>query len=328
MMDAADTIFSLAEELPGASAPLCGEGRARLQAGAIARGSIREICFLRRVTRLGAVLSIDTPVRAGERLDLALLTGDQLSGVVEWVAGSEVGLRFDRPADVFALISRNLVQQPGDARRMPRIELQVTALLETEGRREFVTVRNLSDGGARLDTRSPLAVRQQVVLTLDGFRAVPASVRWTKDGSAGIAFEPELSWQELMPWLRRSQNAYPVAEEEPEMWAGPLTPRPESKLAKPQRQEIGLNLAARAREGSRRWNIEVQQIDAHRVRFVSFSPVEAGRLFWISLPGLAGWPARVAEQDGDLVTCDFTQPLHPAVLERIRAMGGRKRSLL
>lgn len=328
MMDAADTIFSLAGELPWAGSVRVGEARARLQAGAVARGSIREICFLRRVTRLGAVLSIDTPVKPGERLDLALLTGDQLAGTVEWIAGSEVGLRFDRPADVFALISRNLVHQPGDARRMPRIEVQVSALLETGGRSEVVPVRNLSDGGARIETRSPLTARQRVVLTLDGFRPVPGSVRWTRDGAAGIAFEPELSWQEIMPWLRQSQSAAPVADTEPDLWAGPLTPKPAPNAAKPQPRPIGLNLAARAREGSRRWTIEVQQIDAHRVRFISYSPLEPGRLFWISLPGLAGWPARVAEQSGDLVTCDFTQPLHPAVIERIRAMGGTQRPLL
>lgn len=328
MMDAADTIFSLAGGLPAAGSIRVGEARAQLQAGAVTRGSLREICFLRRVTRLGAVLSIDTPLTPGERLDLALLTGDQLAGTVEWTAGSEVGLRFDRPADVFALISRNLVRQPGDARRMPRIEIQVSALLETAGRSEFVTVRNLSDGGARIEARTPLAARQQVVLTLDNFRPVPGSVRWTREGAAGIAFEPELSWQEIMPWLRQSHAAATAAEPEPDLWAGPLTPVPGPKAAGPQPREIGLNLAARVREGSRRWTIEVQQIDAHRVRFISYSPLEPGRLFWISLPGLAGWPARVAEQNGDLVTCDFTQPLHPAVIERIRAMGGTQRRLL
>lgn len=328
-MDAADTIFSLAEELPGAGSAGLGAGRSRLQAGAVARGSIREICFLRRITKLGAVVSVDFVVAKGERLDLALLTGDQLAGTVEWVAGSEVGLRFDAPADVFALISRNLVQQPGDARRMPRIELQVSALLEAGGRREFVTVRNLSDGGARIESRSALAARQAVVLTLDGFRPVEGSVRWTQDQAAGIGFTPELSWQELMPWLRQTQTAIGGEEGLGER-TGPLAPKPaqHAACAPAAAREIGLNLPARAREGSRRWSIEVQQIDAHRVRFVSYSAVEPGRLFWISLPGLTGWPARVAEQDGDLVTCDFTQPLHPAVLERVRAMGSDKNRLI
>lgn len=327
-MDSADTIFSLAEELPAAGALPVSEGRARLQAGAVARGSLREICFLRRITRLGAVLCIDSDVRPGEELELALLTGDTLSGTAEWVAGCEVGLRFHRPADVFALITRNLVHQPGDARRMPRIELRCPALLEVDGRHEFVTVQNVSDGGARIETRSALSVHQPVVLTLDGFRAVEGSVRWSKQGAAGIAFDPLLSWQELMPWLKRTQAAAPPAVPAPELGARPLTPVTRPATRKAAAPDIGLNLAARVREGSRRWNIEVQEIDAHQVRFVSYSPVEAGRLFWISLPGLTGWPARVVEQNGDVVTCDFTQPLHPAVIERVRAMGGETRRLI
>ena len=32
-------------------------------------------------------------------------------------------------------------------------------------------------------------------------------------------------------------------------------------------------------------------------------------------------PPRVVEVAGDRVTCEFTQPLHPAVLERVLAAG-------
>ena len=35
------------------------------------------------------------------------------------------------------------------------------------------------------------------------------------------------------------------------------------------------------------------------------------------LPGLEGWPARITSVDGYRFTCEFTQPLHPAVLERV-----------
>jgi hypothetical protein len=35
------------------------------------------------------------------------------------------------------------------------------------------------------------------------------------------------------------------------------------------------------------------------------------------LPGLEGWPARIVANEGYRFTCEFTQPLHPAVIERI-----------
>jgi hypothetical protein len=319
-MDTADTIYSLADEPPRTVGER--EDRARLQPGAVGRGSLREICFLRRITGRGAVLSMESVPHVGEHLNLELLTGDRLTGSVDWIDGNDVGMRFHESADIFALITRNLVHQPGDGRRMPRIELDCQAWLEAGSRREIVTVRNLSDGGACIETQVPLVVHEQIVVTLDGFRAAPAIVRWVQGRSAGIAFAPELPWHELMPWLRRRHRPKP----QPQADAAPApsaTPPVEVAAAAPaeQREEISLNLAARVREGSRRWSIEVQAIDTRQVRFISYGPVEPGRLFWITLPGLEGWPARVVEVDGYRVTCVFTQPLHPAVLERVLAAG-------
>lgn len=317
-----DTIFSLAEEPPRPQPPGASEDRARLQPGSVGHGSMREICFVRAITPLGAILSMDRPAPAGQRLELELLTGDKLGGIVEWADGKDVSLRFDTAADMFALITRNLVAQPGDARRMPRIELEAPAWLEAGSRREIVTVRNLSDGGARLETRVPLVIHEQIVLTLDGFRPAPGTVRWTQGLVAGIAFTPELPWQELVPWLRRRHATTRRAAAAPPAVASTNT-GPDEPPARERRDGIVLNLAARVREGSRRWSIEVEAIDTHQVRFISYAAVEVGRLFWISLPGLEGWPARVTEVDGYRIGCTFTQPLHPAVLERVLGAAGK-----
>lgn len=320
-MDSADTVFSLAEELPAADGEGEGESEnfAELQPGSIARGSLKETCFVRKITRLGAVLRVDSPRGLGERLELTLLTGERLAGAVSWVAAKELGLRFDAPADIFAVIARNLVRQPGDARRMPRVELRCPALLAAGSRHERVVIRNLSDGGARIDTHVPLVPHEQVVLTVDDFRPAGAEVRWAGGGAAGLAFTPTVPWQELMPWLRRRQ---PTARSATARTADSLATVDEPAappIAARDGEGIGLQLAARVREGTRRWKIEVAAIDAWQVRFISYAALEPGRLFWISLPGLEGWPARITEIDGYHVTCVFTQPLHPAVLERVLA---------
>jgi PilZ domain len=313
-MDRSDTIFSFSDEPPRA---LHGEGdgdRGRLQPGSVAHGSLREICFVRRIGPVGALLCMDHPPAPGARLDLDLLTGDRLTGIVERVEGSDVSLRFDEPADMFAIIARNLVKQPGDARRMPRIEVSAAAWLEAGSRREVVKLRNISDGGARIETRVPLVVHEQVVLTLDNFRPAPGIVRWVQGNAAGIAFTPELPWHELMPWLRRRHRPRVASAAK-----ASITP-PTDVAAAPPREEKGdvtLSIAARVREGSRRWAIEVESIDTRQISFRSYAGVDPGRLFWITLPGLEGWPARVVSVDGYSITCAFTQPLHPAVLERV-----------
>lgn len=320
-MDTQETVFSLEQEVPGSLGDLEGEDVGALQPGSLAHGSLLEICSLRKITPMGAVLRVDSPLRTGDRLDFALLTGERLSGTVDWAQRGEIGLRFDEIADVFGLIARNLVRQPGDARRMPRIELSCQAWLAAGGRKELVTTKNVSDGGACIETILPLATDDQVVLTLDGLRPVAGDVRWVSRNLAGIRFEPTVPWQELMPWLKQRQ---PGARQMPM----PPTPAPLPQTGQPAADEgISLNLAARVREGTNRWIIEVETIDTRHVRFISYAALEPGRLFWISLPGLEGWPARITQIEGYSVTCAFTQPLHPAVLGRVlREAAARKQA--
>jgi hypothetical protein len=164
---------------------------------------------------------------------------------------------------------------------MPRIELECPAWLEAGSRREIVNVKNLSDGGARIQTRAPLVPHEQITLTLDGFRPVSGIVRWVQGTVAGITFAPELPWHELMPWLRRRYRPRVQAPAKAK-----VTPPVELTTAPPtqERGEIALNLPARVREGSRRWSIEVASVDTRQIRFISYGAVDSGRLFWITLP--------------------------------------------
>ena len=155
-----------------------------------------------------------------------------------------------------------------------------------------------------------------MTVTLDGFRPVDGVVRWSRDSVAGIAFLPELSWQELMLWLKeRRKSAFRGRQRAVRAAAAARRAR----TGRPTQGEegIALNLPARVREGTRRWAIEVASITTRSVAFDSFAALRVGSLLWIVLPGLEGWPARIVSVEGYRFTCEFTQPLHPAVLERI-----------
>jgi hypothetical protein len=313
------TVFSLSADIPALEPEGESEGFAALKPGALVRGSFRELCFLRKLSGGGAILHVDSDMTAGQRLDLELGTGELLEGTVAWAKGGEVALAFDRPLDVFAIIAREIVSQPGERRRMPRVELRAPARLDAGGRSLRVVTRDVSQGGAKIEVAEALGEGEEVVLTLDGFRPVTGTVRWSARGVAGIGFAPEIAWEELMPWLRarrdmalrvRQGRSFLVPPEEGDA-APAAVPAAEGS--------VQLNLPARVREGTRRWNIEVAEISTRHVAFESFAAVRLGALLWIVLPGLEGWPARVIELDGYRFTCEFTQPLHPAVLERVLA---------
>src|SRR5207237_6084579 len=181
--------------------------------------------------------------------------GGQLVGTIAWWRDNEVGLRFDEPIDVFAVIAQDIVSQPGERRRMPRVELVVQALLETANGTELVTTRDISQGGAKLDVPFRLKEEERVLVTLDGLPAQQGVVRWSAEHVAGVAFVPELRWQDLMVWLkeRRKTREAPLAAPEPQA--------PLPAVAEPEREEgVQLNLPARVREGTRRWSIDVNSI--------------------------------------------------------------------
>ncbi len=322
-----ETVFSLFNEVPGSDDP---PGLARdaefLQEGSLVLGTVREVCSIRKISGAGAILHADLPASPGERMELELMSGDHIDGVVEWRRGSDVGLRFDKPIDIFSLLARNLVSQPGERRRLPRVELLCPALLETPTRTELVTTRDVAQGGVKVDSAVPLHPDEKVMITLEGFRPLEGEVRWAEGRIAGISFSRELGWQEMMPWLkerreaalrqpgRGSDTASPVLDPPAlTMPAESIDPTIESAPG----DVVQLNLAARVREGTRRWKIEVSNITTRSVEFESFVPLRIGTSLWIVLPGLEGWPARIVDIDGYRFICEFTQPLHPAVLERI-----------
>lgn len=314
-----DTVYSLSGEVPPLEPGLATDCEAStLQPGSLIVGSVRQICSVRKISAGGAVLHADLPVGEGRRLELELDGGQLLEGTVAWRRGSELGLRFDEPVDVLPIVARNLAGQPGERRRMPRIEVDVPALIETRTCSGLVTIRDIAQGGAKIAAPFALEPEEEVVIVPEGLRPVEGSVRWSGDGLAGIGFRPEISWQELMPWLRRRCRSAPAdfLPPPPPPIAGCGPPPP---AAPELRGSVQLNLAARVREGTRRWTIDVATLDARSVQFECYAALRLGTLLWIVLPGLEGWPARIVAVEGYRFTCEFPQPLHPAVLERILA---------
>jgi hypothetical protein len=310
-----ETVYSLSGEVPPVDVPIEAD-EIGLWPGALTVGTVRQVCSIRKISAGGAVLHVDQDIEAGERLELELMTGEQLAGTIAWRRGFEVGLRFDAPVDVFAIIAQDIVSQPGERRRMPRVETVCSALLETKAGTELVTTRDISQGGAKIDVPFALVPEERILITVDGLPPIPGVVRWSSENVAGIAFLPELRWQELMLWLKQRRTADPQAPIATPAGAAPAPAPPEPGAE----AGVQLNLPARVREGTRRWSIEVASITTRSVAFDSFAALGLGSLLWIVLPGLEGWPARIVTVEGYRYTCEFTQPLHPAVLERILAL--------
>ena len=171
-----------------------------LRVGAITLRGRRELCLIRNVSAGGLKARVYSPVKVGDAVAFELKTNQQTSGTVSWVKESDIGVTFDREIDVETLLGQG--QDDGRQPRMPRVELDRLGELRIGARVFPVNTRDISQGGVRVEIDQAPRVGEVVVLTLEKFRPVQGSVRWYKDGQAGIAFTQVIPFQELMDFLR------------------------------------------------------------------------------------------------------------------------------
>ena len=75
--------------------------------------------------------------------------------------------------------------------------LRVAKCLESNGREQLIRVRNVSAGGLMAELGHPIEVGVAVSLELSS-QKIPATVVWTRDGTAGFKFEQGVDLGELL----------------------------------------------------------------------------------------------------------------------------------
>lgn len=311
------TIFSLAADAPIAL-PIDPDVHAALDAGVLISATGRHDCSIRKFSAAGATLSVDAELAQGEAMQLELANGQRLEGIIGWSTADEAGFVFDSPIDVIGTLARNLASVPDERRQVPRVELSQTVGVHRGDRIEFVRARNVSQGGVGIEARIDVAVGEPVQITFDGLRPLGGTVRWVRKGLAGIAFDQQLSWQVLIPWLRNVQRSGPSSG------AAPLTIGQEPESLIPDKKALRLDSPSRAREGVRWWNVRVRGLTPHLVEFEAHTLFARGAKVWLDIPGIGGTPAKVLETGHNRTLCEFSIPLRDEDLRTLS--GGRQAS--
>lgn len=200
-----DTGFSLSAEVP---AP--GRERRRqerqltiLRVGVLVLDGERELCLIRNISAGGLMAHVYRTVRPGQCLTVELKSGQQIGGRIVWTADRNAGIAFDSPVDVADLLSNPPPRPDGWRPRLPRVEVDRMATLRAGADIYWVQARDVSQGGAKLEIDRPIEPGTEVVVTLEGLRPLPGTVRWGRDGLCGIAFNQLLPFDELIAWLKR-----------------------------------------------------------------------------------------------------------------------------
>ena len=172
--------------------------------GAAAKGS-RNAAIIRAIVGLADGLGMDTTAEGAE-------THDELALIRELGCSHIQGYIFGRPLpakEAAELAAQNeVVTADGfQFNRPPRQGLLKVATLQWNGMQMPVRVRNISTGGALVETDRALPFEAKIQLDLPGCGCLGAEVRWADSGRVGIQFDEEFDLRRLVPGKARTFGA-------------------------------------------------------------------------------------------------------------------------
>ena len=197
------TLYSLSETPPPAPDRRHDERYLSLfRVGALTIGERRELCLIRNVSAGGMMIRPYCAIPEGTRLTVELKQDQPVSGTVLWVRDDCIGVTFDEPVDVLALLS----SEEGPKPRMPRIEVESGASIRLEDEIHAATVLNVSQGGAKVRCQAELPLGPEVIVAVTGLEPCRAVVRWKDHGYYGITFNRVLPLAVLVDWLQEQRG--------------------------------------------------------------------------------------------------------------------------
>lgn len=206
-----ETTYSLAEKVP--------EQRRQkprlltlLRVATLIVDGRRELCLMRNISAMGAMIHVYSTLEAGQSVAVEMKTGQEIIGKVKWIDGSNLGLEFEAPIDVMAILASQLVSQSDHKPRMPRVEVRCPATLRLGAKTYRVTTHDVSQGGARIMLDAVVVANSEVVLSMEGFHSLHGTLRWCDSEHAGVTFNALIPWPLLVCWLKERRDVGPAKE--------------------------------------------------------------------------------------------------------------------
>ena len=171
------------------------------------------------VSSRGAMIRSGIEPRIGEKIDLLFDGRNKTRCLVRWIRDGRIGLEFAEETILWTADPKGgpvfQADRPEPAPihmvtdREPRQKLLRAGTLYWSGISIPVRLRNISGGGARVESGRELCPGSEVELDLGEAGFQIAEVRWSKDGQVGLRFAESFDIESLAP--------SPKAERPPEV---------------------------------------------------------------------------------------------------------------
>jgi hypothetical protein len=173
-----------------------------LRVGKLMAGGGEELCMIRNISAGGLMAHIYAPHEAGEHVAIEIRNGHLLTGQIVWAQNQTIGIEFDERIDVLAFLANEQTDMMmGQVPRSPRLRLRVGALVRRGAHYVHADVIDISQGGLKLTEGEAFDADDDVVVMLGGMPARAGTVRWRKEGHAGIGFNEAIPFEALAQWV-------------------------------------------------------------------------------------------------------------------------------
>ena len=193
-------MYSLAESIPQPGERRDDERHLTLfRVGAMSVAGRRELCLIKNISTGGMKIRPYCELVIGDEITVELKTGMIVPGTVAWISDGNAGISFHQPVDVVEILSQSA---SGPRPRMPRIEVACSATIRDGANVHKVVVRDVSQGGLKVECPAPLDNGVGLAVTLPGMETQAGVACWVDGGLAGISFNRLLPLSELVTWLK------------------------------------------------------------------------------------------------------------------------------
>lgn len=172
----------------------------------IETGGFSGFCMIRNISSWGMKADAYAQLDVGLRVFVELSHIQRVEGEIIWSDGANVGVKFDRPISVAAVLTgtEGMLNNPCCS-RPPRLSIGCNARILTEGGEISAWVSDVSQRGLKVSI-SGVKNGEEVEVHLPYNSAKKAIVRWTQDGVAGLNFVAPMKYSELAEWAIRIQE--------------------------------------------------------------------------------------------------------------------------
>jgi hypothetical protein len=150
------------------------------------------LCIVRDVSETGTKLRLFHEPPPDTHLFLELGNGDRYAMERMWHADGHAGFRFSSSIDVEEFIE----ERSSHPRRPVRLRVRLPALITSNAQQTSAMVVDVSQHGACVETRRPVAVGKPLSFELEGMPVRYGHVCWRRDNRHGLVFQDTLGLDE------------------------------------------------------------------------------------------------------------------------------------